>query len=255
VALKLFDETSESPRRVSELHAEYVRTRDPDLRSRLVETHLGLAEALAARFTNRVEQRDDIRQVALIGLLHAVDRFDPDRGVQFATFAWSTITGEIKRYFRDRSWGLRVPRRLQELFLEVAQTVEELTHLMGRSPTIPQIAARIGVPEEDVIEALEVRSAQSVGSLDTSLDADDDTAMQIGAIDPAMETAESTHVLSELLHRLPDRDQVIIRLRFAEDLTQSEIATRIGISQMQVSRILARSLAQLREWGTALTPN
>jgi RNA polymerase sigma-B factor len=251
VASKLSDKTatSELPR---DLHAEFVRTRDPELRTRLVEIHLGLAEALAARFANRVEQRDDIRQVALIGLLHAVDRFDPDRGVQFATFAWSTITGEIKRYFRDRSWGMRVPRRLQELFLEVAHAVEELTHEQGRSPTIAQIAERVSVPEENVIEALEVRHAQVLGSLDTALDPDDETAIQIGALDPAMESAETTHVLVQMVHRLPERDQMIIRLRFVEDLTQSEIANKTGISQMQVSRILARSLARLREWGEEL---
>jgi RNA polymerase sigma-B factor len=218
-----------------------------------VETHLGLAEALAARYANRFDQRDDIRQVALIGLLHAVDRFDPDLGVQFATFAWSTITGEIKRYFRDRSWGMRVPRRLQELFLEVAQAVEELTHEEGRSPTIQQIAARVGVADEEVIEALEVRSAQTLGSLDTSADSDDDSAIQIGDLDPALAASENTHVLGNLLRRLPRRDHLIIHLRFVEDLTQSEIAERVGISQMQVSRILARALVQLREWGQELS--
>jgi RNA polymerase sigma-B factor len=254
VATKLFDEATDLPRRARELHAEFVRTRDPDLRARLVETHLGLAEALAARFSNRLEQRDDIRQVALIGLLHAVDRFDPEREVQFATFAWSTITGEIKRHFRDRSWGMRVPRRLQELFLEVAQAVEELTHENGASPTIQQIAARVGIGDEEVVEALEVRSAQTLGSLDTSVDADDDTAIQIGDLDPAMGTAEDTHVLGNVLRRLPERDRAIIHLRFVKDLTQSEIAERVGISQMQVSRILARALALLREWGSELTP-
>src|SRR5438270_4412396 len=229
------------------LHAVFARTRDSSVRAELVEQHLGLAEALAARFTNRVEQRDDIRQVALLGLLHAVDRFDPERGVQFATFAWSTITGEIKRHFRDRSWGVRVPRRLQEQFLEVASAVEDLTHEQGRSPTIAEIAQRVGIPEEDVIEAIEVRSAQTIGSIEAA-DEDDETAVQIGDVDPQLAAAESHHVLGQLLRRLPERDRVIIHMRFVEDLTQSEIAQRIGISQMQVSRILARALARLRDW-------
>ena len=160
-------------------------------------------------------------------------------------------TGRLNRDITvcQRRW----PRRLQELFLEVAHAVEELTHEQRKSPTIKEIAERVGVPSEDVIEALEVRSAQTIGSLDTSSDPDEDTVVQVGSLDPALATVETAHALGRLLRRLPERDQVIIHLRFVDDLTQSEIAAKTGVSQMQVSRILARSLAQLREWGQELS--
>ena len=143
--------------------AEFSRTRDPALRARLLEAHQGLACSLATRFATRHESPDDLNQAALLGLLHAIDRFDPERGVRFTTFAWATVLGELKRHFRDRTWGVRVPRRLQELYLSTAEGVDELTHRLGRSPTIAEIAEQTGISEEDVVHALEGADRLSPG--------------------------------------------------------------------------------------------
>jgi RNA polymerase sigma-B factor len=228
---------------------EFFLTRDPALRERLVTSHLGLAASLASRFGSRHESPDDLHQAALLGLLHAVDRYDPDRGVQFTTFAWATISGELKRHFRDRTWGVRVPRRVQELYLVTAEAMDALTNTLGRSPTVAEVAQRIGASEEDVVEALEARTAYRLTSIDAPVGNDEsEGGMQLGDDDPGFGRVEERAIIGRLITRLPAREREIIQLRFAEELTQAEIAQRIGVSQMHVSRLLSASLAKLRAW-------
>ncbi|MCL2393702.1 MAG: SigB/SigF/SigG family RNA polymerase sigma factor [Acidimicrobiaceae bacterium] len=228
---------------------EYAATRDQALRDELVAAHLGLAEYLARRFANRGESLDDLVQVASYGLLKAVDRFDPDRGVEFSTYATHTIVGEIKRHFRDRAWAVRAPRRMQELYLRLGKVVGTLGQELGRSPTIAELANDLAVSEEEVLEALEAGAAYRFSSLDAPSANDDDTqnlATRLGEEDPRFADADDRATLFPLLAQLPPREQKIIHLRFFEGLTQSEIATSLGISQMHVSRLLARSVAELR---------
>lgn len=227
---------------------EFAETRDPVLRDELVSAHIGLAEYLARRFTNRGEPLDDLVQVASLGLLKAVDRFDPGRGLEFSTYATPTIVGELKRHFRDKGWAVRVPRRVQELHLRLASVVGTLSQEHGRSPTIAEIARAASASEEEVLEAIEAGHAYRFTSLDAPASADDEGALsaQLGVDDPAMADSEHRVTLSPLIAQFPPRERLILHLRFFEGLTQSEIATRLGISQMHVSRLLARSLAQLR---------
>ena len=228
--------------------AEYAATRDRALRDELVTAHIGLAEYLARRFMNRGEPIDDLVQVASLGLLKAIDRFEPERGLEFSTYATPTIVGELKRHFRDKGWAVRVPRRVQELHLRLGSVVSELSQERGRSPTVPEIAKEAGVSEEDVLEAIEAGHAYRFTSLDAPTSTDDDTGLSahLGEEDTGLTDSENRAVLSPLISRFPHREQVILHLRFFEGLTQSEIANRLGISQMHVSRLLARSLAQLR---------
>ncbi|HUP84804.1 MAG TPA: SigB/SigF/SigG family RNA polymerase sigma factor [Acidimicrobiales bacterium] len=233
------------------LFREFFGTRDPILRERLVNAHIGLAASLASRFASRQENHDDLHQAALLGLLHAVDRFDPTRGVQFTTFAWATISGELKRHFRDRTWGVRVPRRVQELYLTTAEAMDALTNTLGRSPTIAEVADRIGASDEEVVEALEARSAYRLASIDSPVGNDGDDSgsgngMQLGDHDPGYGVVEQRSVLRGLINKLPEREREIIHLRFNEELTQAEIADRVGVSQMHVSRLLSTSLTKLR---------
>jgi RNA polymerase sigma-B factor len=230
------------------LFREYRDTRDLAVRERLVGAHLGLAASLASRFSTRNESPDDLHQAALLGLVHAIDRFDPDRGVQFTTFAWATISGELKRHFRDRTWGVRVPRRLQELYLNTAEATDSLTHDLGRSPTVPEVAERLGCTNEDVIEALEARAAYRLGSIDAPMGEDDEGGMQLPESESGYGRVEQRAVLDDLIGRLPARERQIIHLRFNEELTQAEIAERVGVSQMHVSRLLSGSLQKLRCW-------
>jgi len=241
------DERDELRRKFDEYH----RTQDPALRDQLVTAHLGLAEYLARRFANRGEPLDDLIQVASVGLLKAVDRFDPERGLEFSTYATPTIVGELKRHFRDKGWAVRVPRRVQELHLRLGKVVSGLSQDLGRSPTIGEIAERADASEEEVLEAMEAGRAYRFASLDApgGGSGEDDTqslASQLGEDDPLMTGIEHRVALSPLIAELPRREQVILHLRFFEGLTQSEIAGRLGISQMHVSRLLARSLAKLR---------
>ena len=230
--------------------AEFARDGNPKLRDDLVAAHIGLAEYLARRFANRGEPLDDLVQVASLGLLKAIDRFDPERGVEFSTYATHTIVGELKRHFRDKGWAVRAPRRMQELYLRLGKVVAALGQELGRSPTIAELAAEVQVTEEEVLEALEAGQAYRFTSLDAPAGGDSDgetLGARMGSDDPDMDGAERRATLSPLLSRLPPREQLILHLRFFEGLTQSEIATRLGISQMHVSRLLARSVAQLRE--------
>ena len=227
---------------------EYAKTRDRALRDQLITAHMGLAEYLARRFTNRGEPLDDLVQVASLGLLKAVDRFDPERGLEFSTYATPTIVGELKRHFRDKGWAVRVPRRVQELHLRLGSVVSTLSQELGRSPTIGEIAHAAAVSEEEVLEAIEAGHAYRFTSLDAPAGGDDDASLasQLGNEDQNLIDSEHRVTLSPLIAQFPARERTILHLRFFEGLTQSEIAGRLGISQMHVSRLLARSLAQLR---------
>jgi RNA polymerase sigma-B factor len=229
---------------------EFATTGDDRVRAELIEAHIGLAEYLARRFANRGEPLDDLVQVASLGLVKAVERFDPGRGLEFTTFATPTIVGELKRHFRDKGWAVRVPRRVQELHLRVTRVIDDLSTEMGRSPTIAEIAHRAGTTEDEVTEAIDAGSAYRSASLDAGRSDDDESPGllgQLGELDPELARAERRASLGPLIDTLPEREQIMLYLRFYEGLTQSEIAKQIGISQMHVSRLLTRSLQQLRE--------
>ncbi|MFE0204025.1 RNA polymerase sigma factor SigF [Streptomyces sp. NPDC058985] len=220
-----------------------------ELRNRLVRMHLPLVEHLAHRFRNRGEPLDDLAQVATIGLIKSVDRFDPERGVEFSTYATPTVVGEIKRHFRDKGWAVRVPRRLQELRLALTTTTAELSQEHGRPPTVHELATKLSISEEEVLEGLESANAYSTLSLDVP-DTDDESptvADTLGAEEEALEAVEYRESLKPLLESLAPREKRILLLRFFGNMTQSQIAQEVGISQMHVSRLLARTLAQLRE--------
>ena len=241
-------EARELFRRMAELDPD-----DParkDIRDRLVRMHLPLVEHLARRFRNRGEPLDDLTQVATIGLIKSVDRFDPLRGVEFSTYATPTVIGEIKRHFRDKGWAVRVPRRLQELRLSLTAATAELSQRNGRSPTVAELAVQLGISEEEVLEGLESANAYSTLSLDVPESGDDESpavADSLGSEDEALEGVEYRESLKPLLEQLSPREKRILLLRFFGNMTQSQIADEIGISQMHVSRLLARTLAQLRD--------
>jgi RNA polymerase sigma-B factor len=220
-------------------------------KDRLVNQHIGLVEFLARRFRNRGEPLEDLVQVGPIGLLKAIERFELDREVEFSTYATPTIVGELKRHFRDKGWAVRVPRRLQELHLELTKVVGHLGHDLGRSPTVAEIAKAAGTTEESVLEGLEVAQAYNFTSLDAPIDTDDGGsttfADQLGADDEHLENLEYRASLAPEMAKLPERERRILYLRFFKGMTQSEIADRLGISQMHVSRLLNRTLGQLRE--------
>ncbi len=227
---------------------EYKRTRDPKLRTHLVEGHLNIAYAVARRFIGRGEDLEDLKQVALLALVQAVDRFDPSFGVTFASFAIPTIMGSLKRHFRDRGWAVRPPRPVQERYLAIAGFMETLTQTLGRSPTIAEIAARGNWSDDEVHEALD---AASIHRRHRSWHVDPDhTAREPAGVDPEFSRAENRRIVEELLGDLPARERAIIRMRFYEGLSQSTIGGRLGISQMQVSRLLACSMARLRVLAT-----
>lgn len=229
------------------LFAEYHRTRDLAVRDQLVAGNLRLALHLARRYANRGIPLDDLEQVASFGLIRAIDRFDPTRGLEFSTFATPTIIGELKRHFRDRGWAVRVPRRVQDLHVRLNVHVAELTHRLGRSPTIAELAAAARSSEEDVLEAMEAGHAYRSQSIEGPTEPGEQwSASEFGGDDLALFAAEDRMLVDELLARLAPRDQLMVRLRFFEEMTQSQIATRLGMSQMQVSRQLVRCLHELR---------
>ena len=245
----------ETRARSAELFADLLRNRTTaarrtELRDDLVRLHLPLVEHLARRFRNRGEPYDDLLQVGTIGLIKAIDRFDPGRGVEFSTYATPTIVGEIKRYFRDKGWAIRVPRRLQELRISLAGATSELNQSLGRSPTVNELAACVGVSAEEVLEGLESANAYTTLSLD-AVESHEDSMLSmidaIGADDDALEGVENRESIKPLLEQLDPREKHILTLRFFRGMTQSQIATEIGVSQMHVSRLLNQILAQLRE--------
>jgi RNA polymerase sigma-B factor len=221
---------------------------DPSARERLTVAFQPLVEYLARRFAGRGEALEDLVQVANIGLLNAIDRFDPDREVQFSTYATATIVGGLKRHFRDKAWAVRVPRQLQELAVDMNKALPELTQELGRSPTIAEIAQRLQVDEDDVVGAMEATQAYSTASLDAPTGASGLTnADTIGEDDPSLELLDRWASIAPAVRQLSDRDRRVLYLRFFRDMTQSEIAEEVGISQMHVSRVLNRTLDRLRD--------
>ena len=231
----------------ADLPADDPRRRE--LRDVLVTMHLPLVEFLARRFRDRGESHEDLVQVGTIGLIKSVDRFDLDRGVEFSTYATPTIIGEIKRHFRDRGWAIRVPRRLQERRLLINRATADLTQSSGRTPTVNDLAAHTGLTVDEVLEGIESAQAYATSSLDSGGDGEDGGSLgdSIGFTDDALAAVEQRESLKPLLASLPPREQRILVLRFFENKTQSEIAQEVGLSQMHVSRLLAKTLAQLRE--------
>lgn len=220
-----------------------------ELRDELVTGHLPVAVHIARRFSNRGEPHEDLTQVATVGLINAVDRFDPTRGVDFLSFAVPTIMGEVRRHFRDTSWSVRVPRRLKELHLAITSSSAELSQRLGRAPTPRELARHLDRPVEEIFEGLEATNAYRSDSLDDMLLDDDGVALgdSIGEIDPEMELVEHREALAPLLNELPERERTIVLLRFFGNLTQTQIGEKIGVSQMHVSRLLTKTLARLRE--------
>jgi RNA polymerase sigma-B factor len=233
------------------LFERYFDEHDPVDRQLLIERFLPLARQLASRYQRAAEPFDDLFQVACVGLIKAIDRFDLEREIAFSTFAVPTILGEIKRYFRDRTWSVRVPRDLQELSLKVDRAITDLTLALQRAPTVGEIAATVAAQEAEVLEALHAAGAYRAVSLDAPRgngddDPDDTLGDTLSADDNRFERAEDRATLARLVRRVTPREREILRLRFVEDLTQAQIGERIGLSQMQVSRIIRQALARLQ---------
>jgi RNA polymerase sigma-B factor len=238
---------------VDELQREYHRTRDPQLLEELVVRRQLLAHSIAARFCNHVHDREDRDQVAMLGLLHAIERFDPDRGVSFSTYAWATITGELKRFHRSSAWAPHVARSLQELHLRVAGAIQDLVAQHGRPPTVAEIAAQTGDSEEAVIEGIELNHARSAMSLDApAVGRRPDWEPSTGV--DGLSWVDDKLGVESLLALLSPRTREIVRLRFAAELSQSQIAAQVGLSQMHVSRLLARALQTMREAAESAPP-
>ena len=231
----------------AEVEALFARMPDPDARDEIATRFVPFAEYLARRFVGRGEAIEDLTQVATIGLLNAVDRFDPDRGVQFSTYAAATIVGELKRHFRDKGWSLRVPRRLQELAVRVNRALPELTQTLGRSPTIPELAEHLEVGTDEIAEAMDAVQAYSAASLDAPSGEDAKAPIDsLGADDPSIALLDEWSTIAPAVAELSPRDRRVLYLRFFRGLTQSEIAEDVGVSQMHVSRILTQTIEKLR---------
>ncbi|MFC8506755.1 SigB/SigF/SigG family RNA polymerase sigma factor [Streptomyces sp. NPDC057411] len=220
------------------------------VRNTLVELNLSLVKFAARRFRHRPEEREDIVQVGTIGLIKAIDRFDPGRGIEFSAFALPTVVGEMKRFFRDTSWAVRVPRRLQELRIELARSADRLEQTLGRRPSRAELAAQLHTTEEQVAEGEIAAHGYTARSLETTLADDGDASLlgsrHLGTAEPSYELIEDLEALKPLIARLDERDRRILSLRFGEELTQTQIGERLGLSQMHVSRLLARILGELR---------
>lgn len=229
---------------------EYARTRDRDLRNELVEDNLGIANHFIRRYRNRSVPEQDIRQIAHLAVLRAVERFDPDRGFRFSTFASRTIDGELKRYFRDRTWAVRPPRRAQELHLEIRAAEEHLTQQLGRSPAVSELADHLDLSEDDVLEGLDAGTAYRSSSLDRPRPGHADDAPTVAAAlgddDRGYDRSETRMIVDDLLTTLPDRERAILEMRFVDGMSQPAIAERIGVSQSYLSRLLRRTLLELR---------
>ncbi|WP_212908703.1 RNA polymerase sigma factor SigF [Streptomyces sp. TS71-3] len=223
-----------------------------DVRNTLIELNLALVKFAATRFRTRSDQMEDIVQVGTIGLIKAIDRFELSREVEFASFAMPCIIGEIKRFFRDTSWDVHVPRRLQELRIDLAKATETLFQRLDRSPTPAELAAHLGRDEEEIVEGIVAANAYTASSLDAPLDSGSDEGGEslgdvIGGPDDEMEIVENVQALKPLVEKLGERDRKILRLRFGEEMTQAEIGAELGVSQMHVSRLLTRITARLRD--------
>jgi RNA polymerase sigma-B factor len=231
------------------MFAELRANPTPALREQLIELHLPLARSVANRYRHTPQPFDDLLQVASVALVKAVDRFEPDRGLAFSSFAVPTMIGEIKRHFRDTAWALHVPRALKERILLVERCERDLSARLGRAPTVEDLAEAAGLSVEAVLDALEARSAHDTESIDAALDDDEPgpRGEALGADDARLELVEVRSALSSAMDNLADRDRRIIELRFVGGLTQTQIAEQVGVSQMQVSRLLRSALAELRD--------
>lgn len=235
---------------------EYRTTRDPVVRERLVELNSDLVHFIARRFANRGEPLEDIEQVGFLGLIQAIERFDPSLENEFSTFATPTISGEIRRHFRDRSWAVRVPRRLQENYLRVVRSREQLSAELGREPSIAEIADRVGLAADEVLAALEVSPAQHTLSLESTPTGSPDDGRELGerlgSDDVDLDRVEMRQVIDQVMAHLTPRERQIMMLRFVEQLPQTEVAKRLGISQMHVSRLQRAAIEHMRrEFGEA----
>lgn len=235
-----------------QLFRRYTTTRDPRIRDKLVLMHQNLVRFLAGKFANRGEALEDLVQVGVIGLINAIDRFDPDRGTKFSTYATPTIVGEIRRHFRDKAWSLKVPRRLQELNLAANKAAERLGQKLGRPPTIQDIAREVGASEEETLEAIELGNAYDTVSLDSKLAHEGESAPLtlaefIGELDGSLQNIETYGDLKQAIDCLEPREKAIIYYRFFKDMSQTEVAKRLNISQMHVSRLQQKALKRLKE--------
>lgn len=237
--------------RTRELFRRYKKGGDAEARDQLIMSHLNLVRFLASKFKNRGESLDDLVQVGTIGLIKAIDRFDPDRGLEFTTYATPTIMGEIKRHFRDKGWSVRVPRRLQELSAKVNQVTDELTNELQHSPSVAEIAERLDVSVDEVLEAMESSSAYSSVPLEGGGSSDEDEAPSVidhyATEDADLAASDDRIVLEEAIADFSPRERDVIRMRFVDGLTQVEIAERMGVSQVQVSRLLRRTLRRIQD--------
>jgi RNA polymerase sigma-B factor len=244
------DERALRAREDRRLLERYHTSGDPAAREALVERFLPLARQLARRYQRGTEPLDDLVQVASLGLLKAIDRFEPGRSTAFSSFAVPTILGELKRHFRDKAWSVRVPRDLQELAVRVDRVSEELSRALGRAPTLDELATHCNVAVEQVLEAREAAGAYRAVSLDRPRDDSEDgdgMGDTMGMDDPGFGLAEDAATVERLMAVLGEREREVLRLRFSEDLTQSEIGERVGVSQMHVSRLIRQSIARLRD--------
>lgn len=237
--------------RARQLLTAYAEHKDSKVKDELVAQHLNLVRYLAGKFSNRGENLEDLVQVGCLGLIKAIERFDPERGTEFTTYATPTIVGEIKRHFRDKGWAIKVPRRLQEFNASVAKTTEELTSRLGRVPSADEIAKKLEVNPEDVLEAQELGQSYNLLSIDSELDTDDSRKTSslldyLGTDDFQLEQVEDRLALHRAFSCLPSRERLLMYLRFFENRSQSEVAKVLNISQMHVSRLQARSLESMR---------
>lgn len=237
--------------RTRELFRRYKEEGDEEAREQLIVSHVNLVRYIAAKFKNRGEPLDDLIQVGTIGLIKAIDRFDPSRGLEFTTYATPTIMGEIKRHFRDKGWTIRVPRRLQELSAKVNSATDELTAQLQRSPSIEEVADYLGTTVDEVLEAMESSSAYSSVPLEGQGNNEEDDAPSVidryASVDGDLEASDDRMVLEEVIGEFPEADQQAIRMRFIDGMTQVEIAKRLSISQVQVSRMLRRALRRIQD--------
>ncbi|HKX25688.1 MAG TPA: SigB/SigF/SigG family RNA polymerase sigma factor [Actinomycetota bacterium] len=241
------EEDSSATAESEEIERLFISLPDPAAREELARLFQPLAEYLARRFFGRGEPLEDLVQVANLGLLKAIDRFDLSRGVKFSTYATATVVGELKRHFRDKGWALRVPRRLQESGMKVGRTVTEMYQDLGRAPTVAEIAERTGLSEDEVLEAMETAHAYTTASLDAPTDEEGATSLdRLGEEEQAFELLEGWTMVAPAIRELPARERNILYLRFFRGLTQTQIADELGISQMHVSRLLSRTLRDLR---------
>ncbi|MDQ4133622.1 MAG: sigma-70 family RNA polymerase sigma factor [Actinomycetota bacterium] len=245
VTVKTIESGTESRAVVRELLASYAETGDRALRDHLVEIHRGLARWAAAKFVNRGEPFDDLEQVAMMGLLKALDRYDPAQGHEFSTYAVSTMFGELRRHLRDHAWKIHLPRSLHDRHAAIRKTISVLTQELGRSPTLNEVAARAGTSLEQVVEAMEVGTRARPTSLES---ASVERESSLSEAQAAMTGVEERADMAALLNRLSPRARQVVRMRFVDEMSQAEIGRSLGVSQMQISRILSQSLARLRAW-------